>query len=329
MPFKGIGVGSGGQSTYCGPVTDDETPDTPADDTPEASSDNAQDTSADDTSEASSDSTQDMPEQDAAGASADEESIPPHSNEDEQPRRRSLIPILAAALVIILAVGAFLWFGRNGDTPAVAPTPTATATAPSPNGSAQPSTTPDPDACTPFKQQFVPTKLTIPELGVESPIIALGRDESDAAAAPPKDQPNTTGWFDEGPKAASSQGKVLLTIHTYRNGGALGNQLLDEWKPGMTLKLSDGAGNVACYTTGEELKFNVADYDPESKVLYDWDSPEPQVAIIVCDDFNQQKQDWDARVIFYADEAVQGGPTGSSGPQPSGEPQAPSAAPKG
>lgn len=328
MPFKGIGVGSGGQSTYCGPVTDDETPDTPADDTPEASSDSAQDTSADDTPETSSDSTQDTSEQDAAGTSAaEEESTPPHSNEDEQPQRRSLIPILAAALVIILAVGAFLWFGRNGGTPAVVPTPTATATAP--NGSTQPSTTPDPDACAPFKQQFVPTKLTIPELGVESPIIALGRDESDAAAAPPKDQPNTTGWFDEGPKAASSQGKVLLTIHTYRNGGALGNQLLDEWKPGMTLKLSDGAGNVACYTTGEELKFNVADYDPESKVLYDWDSPEPQVAIIVCDDFNQQKQDWDARVIFYADEAVQGGPAGSSGPQPSGEPQAPSAAPKG
>lgn len=156
-------------------------------------------------------------------------------------------------------------------------------------------------------QPITPSRFSIESMDVTSKVLSLGTDaETGAAAAPPKNQSQTVGWYNEGPKPGSDKGKVLLTIHTYRNGNALGNELNSEGglEPGDIIRMSDNAGNTVCYRYREALKVWMKDYnDAPTDILYD-DAGDPEVAIIICWDFNGSTKQWDSRIIFYADPVV-------------------------
>ncbi len=182
---------------------------------------------------------------------------------------------------------------------AASSTARATSTSPAPS---TPKTR-APAECGP-QTPIIPTQLGIESMKVTSKVLSLGTDPTTrAAAAPPKNQSRTTGWFNEGPLPGSSKGKVLLTIHTYRNGGALGNALNSSTglEPGDIIRLSDASGNTVCYRYRESLKVWVKDYaNLPSNAIYD-NTGDPEVAIIICWDFNKSTQVWDSRIVFYAD----------------------------
>ncbi|HSN43070.1 MAG TPA: class F sortase, partial [Propionibacteriaceae bacterium] len=95
----------------------------------------------------------------------------------------------------------------------------------------------------------------------------------------------------------------LLTIHTYRNGGALGNAMNSDQglEPGDIIRLSDASGTTVCYRYREALKVMIKDYyDAPPDILYD-NTGDPEVAIIICWDFNKTTKLWDSRIIYYAD----------------------------
>jgi len=147
---------------------------------------------------------------------------------------------------------------------------------------------------------ILPTHFAIDDLKVNSPVLSLGTAPDGAPEAPPKNQGQTVGWWNRGPKVGAAKGNAILTIHTYRNGGALGNMLNSEkgLKPGMVVRLTDDSGRAMCYTYERATKIWVKDYDPNSTVLYD-DNGKPQAVIVICWDFNKGKQDWDSRILYY------------------------------
>jgi Sortase domain len=72
-----------------------------------------------------------------------------------------------------------------------------------------------------------PTRMSIPALGVDAPIEAIGLDRrarpDDSAQAPlgvPVDK-RKAGWYAVGPKPGSGMGTVLTNGHTYRDGSAI------------------------------------------------------------------------------------------------------------
>lgn len=244
-------------------------------------------------------------------------------NVDDAPRRaaddgddkqaglgtRAKLAIGVAVLALILVGGALVWNGsRGGDTAAPAPTPTSSTgvvevTSASPPPSA--TQTPAPDACTTATEGFRPTELTIDSMGVTSPIISVGFDENGNPGAPPLDDAQGTAWFNGSVAPGSQEGTSMLSIHTYRHGGALGNQLLEELENGAQLKVTDGE-KTACYDVYDRVKVEEATFDPdgeEAHRLHARDG-EPQVAIVVCDDFNWDTENWDTRVIWYAKEVA-------------------------
>lgn len=192
-------------------------------------------------------------------------------------------------------------------TSAQSPTPSATSTAtPSPKPSpgtvsAAPSSAALPAGCD-VGPAIVPARFEIPSHGVDSPVLALDADDYDGTMAPPPEQAWTVAWWEDGPKPGSGQGKVSLTAHTYRNGGALGNLLQadDPLEPGDLIRISDAAGETRCYQFTEKLKFAEADYDPNSEVIYSH-SGDPMLALVVCWDFNWSSENWDSRIVFYAE----------------------------
>ncbi|MGJ6981072.1 class F sortase [Aestuariimicrobium soli] len=157
------------------------------------------------------------------------------------------------------------------------------------------------DCSSPTAPMDDPTRLTIDSMKVSSHVMSLGLDESGAAAAPPKNDSQGVAWFDEGPKIGATKGNAVLSIHTYRHGGALGNELRDAktgLKPGALVKVTDSHGTTVCYTFERQTKVWVKDYDPMSTVLYDYEGS-PQAVIVICWDFNQATSAWDSRILFY------------------------------
>lgn len=217
---------------------------------------------------------------------------------------RRALSIGAVVLIVIAVLIGWLVFRDSGEATSSDPdTPTMVL----PTPTAQP--LPDGEQCTPLGEGFIPTEFEIPHSEVISPVLSLGRDESDAAAAPPVDASHTTGWFNEGPRAGSEAGKVLLTIHTYRQGGALGNEMYEDGpkqvNPGDRMLLRDDNGNVACYEVSGIEKIWVDEYDPTSDAIYDNDG-DPQIAIVICWDFNHSTEEWDSRIVYYADPVTEG-----------------------
>lgn len=145
-----------------------------------------------------------------------------------------------------------------------------------------------------------PTKMSVVKDERTLDMVSLARDASDAAGAPPIEDAYTVGWYVEGPKIGSRQGKAVLTSHTYFRGTAFGNELNDGlWSPGDIIKISDASGNNACYSYKNSHHLMEADYDPESSILYDEEGM-PQFALIVCSDWDEYGNPL-GRIIYYAD----------------------------
>lgn len=244
---------------------------------------------------------------------------------------RRIIALVSGLLALVLAA---LWWQQRTATPgdgtavpsAIAPASGATTTTgstPSPSSTAPgtPSRTPStghsptirstpaasatpglPAGCTASPSPMVPTRIEVGSRGVDSPVLSLGMADDGSIATPPFDQPRSVGWFNQGPRPGSSQGKVVLTAHTFHAGGALGNQLVDADQglhPGDVIRLRDANGQVQCYRYAAAQKIMVKDYDPSSTAIYDT-TGRPMLAIVVCWDWEPSTRFWASRIVFYA-----------------------------
>ncbi|MFD0864748.1 class F sortase [Tessaracoccus lubricantis] len=236
------------------------------------------------------------------------------------PAGRNKTRILIVSCAVLVAVVALLAFAlTRGGAPAAGPqlpptTPAASApsspsgpptNAPaSPSSPAEPSADPELGECTQPTEGFVPQRFTIPALDADEAVLALNLDEDGNIAAPPPDQPRTASWWSGGPKPGAGAGKAVLSIHTYNPSlpPALGNEMYaggtSQLRPGDLIKLYGRDGQVQCYEYTHDVKVWVSDYDPDSDVLVDFEG-DPQVAIIICWDYEENTRGWDSRVIFY------------------------------
>lgn len=240
-------------------------------------------------------------------------------------RTRWRLVVAVLVVVLVLALGTW-WINRPQQTqvaPTTSPTPTVSVPAP-PSSTASPvavspssaaaSTAPVTTAstspaaaladCQPIDGKgFVPDRFTMEHPPADERVLALGLDADGAIAAPPKNQPRTASWWNGGPRPGSDKGKVVMSIHTYRTGDALGNEMYaggtSQLKAGDLIKLHGPGGKVACYEFVEAKKVWVTDYDPNSDVMVDFDGT-PMLAIVICWDFKKSDEIWHSRIFFYA-----------------------------
>lgn len=202
----------------------------------------------------------------------------------------------AALLVIFLLIVAGAIYALNNrkvdtPTPANVQTPTQPAI---------------PEGC-PTTPDIVddPTQFLV--LGTDRPLkmLSLGLDIDEAAQAPPMNEGYTVAWYKEGPKVGSLEGMATLTAHTYRFGGALGNDLINgAWTENETvIKISNDEGKSACYRYSGSKHLWVADYNPKvnGDLIYD-DEGAPRFSLTVCSDYPEDNPNTTlGRMIFYAD----------------------------
>lgn len=216
---------------------------------------------------------------------------------------------------MVLVVAAVVWLVTRPQDAAVGPTPSPTPVTTSPSVPSTPAATPPPTSaegtpaaryaeCDPLDAEgFVPESFRMENPEADEPVLSLGLDAEGNIAAPPVDQPRTASWWNQGPRAGSEAGKVVMSIHTYRNGGALGNEMYSDAGPSLVagdlVMLEDAEGRTACYEFVEANKVWVDEYDPDSDVMVDFVG-DPMLAIVICWDFDWDTEIWDSRVLFYA-----------------------------
>ena len=227
------------------------------------------------------------------------------SAQSGSPKWRIVALVVVIALIIAAIALIFIQHNNNSDSAGGAASSTTATTTSSTSGIPAASAAkkgPVPAGCMKNPKPIVPVKYSIDGMKVSAKVLSRGVDETGAAGAPPKNDPSSMAWFNQGPKIGSDKGNAVLTAHTYHKGGALGNRLYDKnngIKKGDIIRLTDKAGQTVCYRYDHDTKVMVKDYNPNSNILYDNNGP-AQAAIVICWDYVKKTGEFDSRVIFYA-----------------------------
>ncbi len=195
--------------------------------------------------------------------------------------------IVAGGVAFAVIVGLLLT--RGGDQPSEAVT-----AEPQPSPSASASAKP---GCSTAKKAFIPTSMSIS--GVKTiAILPLGLDTQGIPGTPPLTSAGKQSMaFDisSGIKPGSKAGHALFNAHTYPDGSALGNTLLDKLNKGDQIVVK-GLGGQICYKVTKESEVAA---DSRDSGYFDTEG-KPEIAIVVCSGQRLGPGVWTKRTIWFA-----------------------------
>jgi len=160
---------------------------------------------------------------------------------------------------------------------------------------------------------FVPSRASIPAIGRTVKVIQVEREPNGQIGAGPT---TTEGkWLmsmDPKTKPGGHQGSVLLSGHTWPDGSALGNAMLDHLWAGNGIVLSAGYTR-ACYRINKRQSYPV---DQVPRRIFRTTGYE-EVVIVACSGDRLGPGNWTRRTLWYATPWVPEDPTPPSNPPPS------------
>jgi hypothetical protein len=201
--------------------------------------------------------------------------------------------LLAVAVLVVVAAGA-IWFLRPDPDPPVAAQPIATTPQPTPTRPASPTG----PCASPSSGQFSPTKISVPGVFSNAPVLALPRDANGVVSIPPVTETGKreVAWDrPPGAEPGAPTGNVLLNVHTWPDGTALGNQLLKGLDVGGRI-IVRSADDVLCYRVSKRVEVPTGTLIP---ALYETGGP-PQLVIIACSGKRLGPANWTKRTLWYA-----------------------------
>jgi hypothetical protein len=205
-----------------------------------------------------------------------------------------------AAAWVLLAVGAVVMaeHGHQARVVAVAnPLPVPPLPAPIPPILSAPQPAPAP-ACTTAHGAFVPTRVSLPGIAPDIPVLPMRRDANGVPGVPPLSSLGKTEMaFDlgSGIRPGSEHGNALLNAHTWPDGSALGNQLLAKLHQGDRIVVHGKSGRL-CYRVTDRVEVPATD----SGKRYYAKTGKPQIALVVCSGRRLGPGHWTMRTIWYA-----------------------------
>lgn len=208
--------------------------------------------------------------------------------------RRTRWAAAATAAVVVAAclLGWWLLRAEPAAEPAEAAAPRVTPTVPAP---AAPRPVPGPcdDAAT---RPFTPHRITIDGVVERAAVVGVARDNRGVTGVLPISNKADVAWDLGGIRPGSRRGNVLLNTHTWPDGSALGNAMLDQLQAGDRMVLHGSLGVHLCYEVTRRVEVPANEpYEP----YYATDGP-PRVAIIVCSGTRSGAGEWSHRTIWFA-----------------------------
>ncbi|MFC5063514.1 class F sortase [Actinomycetospora atypica] len=141
-----------------------------------------------------------------------------------------------------------------------------------------------------------PTSVSVPSIGAESSLIALGQKQDGSLEVPPLSNPMQASWYDKSPTPGEIGPSVVLG---HVNGGG---------KPGIFYRLKDvKAGDQVLVNRedGQTAVFTVSQIDTVPKAAFPpevyADTPDSQLRLITCGGvFDPAAKSYEANIIVYA-----------------------------
>lgn len=191
------------------------------------------------------------------------------------------------------------------------PEPSASASAGEPEGAdaeeatpsseeAAPSSSEEPDAAAPeagVLPAAVPTRVRVPSLDVDSPLMELGLQEDGTVEVPPTGEGSPAGWYRNSP-TPGERGPAILLGHVGNAHGRLGVfGRLEELGPGDVVEVDREDGTTAVFTVDRAVSYERADF-PKDEVYGNTD--DAQLRLITCEDYSAWTGRWEANHVVYA-----------------------------
>ncbi|MEU6879024.1 class F sortase [Streptomyces sp. NPDC046712] len=202
-------------------------------------------------------------------------------------RRRQPWGVLALVMLSGLAMM------RNGVDVELGPPQPAAAAAPDTRLIGAPPTAPHGLEPLPFAQA---SRVRIPTIRVEAPLMDVGLDGNGWIAAPPPEDPNLAGWYQNG-IAPGQRGTSVLVGHVDNAAGPAVFYNLGSLDKGQHIEVERYDGRVAVF---EIYGVEVYAKNNFPGVQVYGDTGEPELRVITCGGGYSRAHGYDGNVVVYA-----------------------------
>lgn len=179
--------------------------------------------------------------------------------------------------------------------PATTPDPPSTSLSPSPRPARTSKAGKRPDGPRPLPRSRA-TRLAIPYISVDSPLMDLHLDGERRLPAPPEDKPNLVGWYADGP-SPGEQGTAIAVGHLDTDTGPAVFGGLGELKRGKRIEIRRADGRTAVYKV-DAIKTYEKDKFPNREVY--GARARPELRLITCGGNYNRRTGYTGNVVVYA-----------------------------
>ncbi|MFE7213538.1 class F sortase [Streptomyces sp. NPDC001698] len=142
-----------------------------------------------------------------------------------------------------------------------------------------------------------PTRISIPDIGVDAPFTKLSVNASGQLNPPPAENTNLVGWFKGGPSPGERGASVVVGHLDTKTGPAVFAEL-GSLEPGAVVNITRADGTVARFKVDSIDAFSKAHF-PDDRVYAD--TVTPQLRLITCGGkFDRAKGGYQENVVVFA-----------------------------
>ncbi|MER6454806.1 class F sortase [Streptomyces sp900105245] len=193
----------------------------------------------------------------------------------------------AIAAVTVVALGSGVWLLGGGAGAHTPPQPSAAEGRPDPTDErlAAPALAPSP-----------PTRVRIPSIRVNAPLMGLALTPSGSLDAPPAAQKNLAGWYEAGTMPGET-GTAILAGHVDNTDGPAVFYDLGALRRGARIEVDRRDGSVAVFTVDAVEVYSARDF-PDEKVY--GAAARPELRVITCGGGYSRATGYQGNVVVFA-----------------------------
>ncbi|MER6258327.1 class F sortase [Streptomyces sp900105245] len=193
----------------------------------------------------------------------------------------------AIAAVTVVALGSGVWLLGGGAGAHTPPQPSAAEGRPDPTDErlAAPALAPSP-----------PTRIRIPSIRVDAPLMGLALTPSGSLDAPPAAQKNLAGWYEAGTMPGET-GTAILAGHVDNTDGPAVFYDLGALRRGARIEVDRRDGSVAVFTVDAVEVYSARDF-PDEKVY--GAAARPELRVITCGGGYSRATGYQGNVVVFA-----------------------------
>ncbi|MGA5899737.1 class F sortase [Streptomyces venetus] len=140
------------------------------------------------------------------------------------------------------------------------------------------------------------TRLLIPYLRLDAPVMGLGLDRDHRLTAPPEDDPELVGWYKDG-ASPGGQGTAVAVGHLDTDSGPAVFAGLTELEPGRVVKVRRADGRTAVYTVDAIKSYEKARF-PSQEVY--GARGRPELRLITCGGNYDRRKGYSGNLVVFA-----------------------------